>query len=300
VWRIDRFGLAVNDLDAAQRFYTEALGFSTTGLAARDGEAFAALTGMAGASAQAAVMRLGEQAIELVQFAKPGEPYPHPRAANDPWFQHLAIAVSDMDRAFARLSLFEPEPISEGGPQRLPPSTGDVTAYKFRDPDGHPLELSQAPHSLWAEPARRRDGQLTLGIDHSALAVADLDASLAFYTEGLGLRLGSPSLNQGPEQARLDGLDNPVVDIATLRTQGPGPHLELLHYRTPISPQPPRKVAVNDIAATRLVMLVDKLDRVVERAVAAGGACVSAGIVARRLLLRDPDGHLLELVDADA
>jgi catechol 2,3-dioxygenase-like lactoylglutathione lyase family enzyme len=300
VSRIDRFGLSVEDLDAAQGFYIDALGFRTVGLETRKGEAFAALTGLDDASARAAVLRLGDQTLELVEFAQRGRPYPAPRAANDPWFQHFAIAVSDMDMAFAQLWRFGQAPISSTGPQRLPPSTGDVTAYKFRDPDGHPLELSQAPQSHWARQARHPGDQPTLGIDHSALAVTDLDASLRFYVQGLGLRLGTPALNEGSEQARLDGLDDPVVDIATLTTPLRGPHLELLHYRKPKSLQSPRTFGVSDIASARLVMHTNDLDRTAEQALAAGGTRVSRGIVAtstaRRCLLRDPDAHLVELV----
>jgi catechol 2,3-dioxygenase-like lactoylglutathione lyase family enzyme len=252
------------------------------------------------ASATAAVMRLGAQTLELVQFANAGAPYPAPRAANDPWFQHFAIAVSDVDQVFAQLGRFAAQPISHGGPQRLPPSTGDVTAYKFRDPDGHPLELSQAPKGPWADQSRSPGDQPTLGIDHSALAVADLDASLQFYTFGLGLRLGPPALNQGPEQARLDGLDDPVVDIATLTTAQGGPHLELLHYRRPKSMASPVKLNADDIAATRLVMHTADLDRTTERALAAGATRRSRRIVesetSRTVLLSDPNGHLLQLI----
>ncbi len=291
--------VTVANLKAAQTFYIEALGFHMTAVETIAGEAFAALTGLAAPRARLAVMQLGAQILELTEFADPGRPYPEPRAANDPWFQHFAIAVSDMDQAFAELSRFGAEPISHGGPQRLPPSTGDVTAYKFRDPDGHPLELSHAPQNHWATDAAST-GPATLGLDHSALAVADLDASLRFYTEGLGLRLGPRALNQGPEQARLDGLDDPKVDILTLTTADSGPHLELLHYRQPRSAAPPLWPGMNDIAAARLVMRTQALDQVVERAIAAGGARISTRIVetasGRRVLLRDPDGHILDLI----
>jgi len=299
VSRIDRMSVSVANLTVAQRFYAEALGFRTVGLETREGEAFAALTGVDDARANAAMMQLGDQTLELVQFTKPGRPYPEPRAANDPWFQHFAIAVSDMDRSFAGLGGLCAQPISWGGPQRLPPSTGDVTAYKFRDPDGHPLELSHAPKSHWAGAASSTKPS-TLGIDHSALAVADLDASIHFYTQALGLRLGPPSVNQGPEQARLDGLDDPVVDIATLTTAEGGPHLELLSYRRPKSRATPLKTNVNDIAATRLAILTNALDLVLKRAMRTGATMVSRGVVdtptARRVWLRDPDGHFLELV----
>jgi catechol 2,3-dioxygenase-like lactoylglutathione lyase family enzyme len=300
VLRIDRFGLSVANLQAAQSFYMGALGFRTVSLETREGEAFAAPTGL-DACATVAVMQLGDETLELVEFTRPGRSYPEPRAANDPWFQHFALAVSDMDRAFAQLSRFAQTPISRAGPERLPPTTGDVIAYKFRDPDGHPLELSYAPKSHWARHPRHPMHQPTLGIDHSALAVADLQASIHFYTQGLGLRLGPPSLNQGPEQARLDGLDGPVVDIATLTTRETGPHLELLHYQRPKSLAPPLSFTVNDIAAARIVMHTDDVKLAAKRALAAGGTRASRGVVAsssaRRLLLRDPDGHLLELVN---
>jgi len=302
---IDRMGVTVANLAATQRFYTEALGFRTVGFETREGADFAALTDLDDARARAAAMQLGQQTLELVEFENPGQPYPEPRKANDPWFQHFAIAVSDMDGAFAQVSRFAAPPISCNGPQRLPPSTGDVTAYKFRDPDGHPLELSHAPKSHWAPKSPRAGAasspdRPTLGIDHSALAVADLDASVRFYTKGLGLRLGVPALNQGPEQGRLDGLDDPVVDIAVLTTPERGPHLELLHYRRPKTLAPPRVFSAHDIAATRLVMHTNDLDQSAARALAAGATQVSRWIVSlptsRAVLLRDPDGHFIELV----
>lgn len=235
--RIARLGLLtlnVRDLDRAASFYVDALGFRVETR-----------------TAERARLAVGSQHIELVRESG-GKPYPKPRAANDPWFQHFAIAVADTDVAYARLSRFSPEPITRGGPQLLPPSTGSVTAYKFRDPDGHPLELSFAPRSDWAHAATTDPSGLSLGIDHTALAVSDVEASVAFYTE-LGFRVGARSLNQGLEQARLDGLDGATVDIVVLLTPDAGPHLELLHYRNP-APSAPRAIAPGDLAATRTTL----------------------------------------------
>jgi catechol 2,3-dioxygenase-like lactoylglutathione lyase family enzyme len=104
-------------------------------------------------SAEVATLRLGEETLHLVRPNRLGRAYPEPQAANDPWFQHFAIAVSDAAAAFERLSRMPFTPISRGGPIQLPPSSGSVIAYKFRDPDGHPLELSQFPDDRWT---RRR------------------------------------------------------------------------------------------------------------------------------------------------
>ena len=86
-------------------------------------------------------LRLGEQEIELVGFHAVGRSFP-PVAGWSPLFQHFAIVVADMAAAYAQLRA-QPgwSAISIGGPQVLPPASGNVTAFKFRDPEGHPLEL---------------------------------------------------------------------------------------------------------------------------------------------------------------
>ena len=58
------------------------------------------------------------------------------------WFQHMAIVVNDMTDAY-QLVMANPRfrPVSRDGPVRLPDNSGGVTAFKFRDHDGHPLEL---------------------------------------------------------------------------------------------------------------------------------------------------------------
>ena len=169
--RIVRISRLVSDLDRAQAFYRDALGFRSVARGRADGATLAVLRG-GGAAAEEVVMRLGAQEIALVRLAAPCRPYPPDSRSNDLWFQHLAIVVSDMDAAYAQLSLQSGwRPISEGGPQLLPPSNGAVRAFKFRDPDGHPLEL------LWFPSGRGRavwhQGESPapfLGIDHSALA----------------------------------------------------------------------------------------------------------------------------------
>lgn len=177
----------------------------------------------------------------------------------------------------------------------LPPSTGSVVAYKFRDPDGHPLELSFIPGSAWlAEPQDNASGPC-LGIDHSALAVADLTASLAFYKDVLGFSPAGQGLNEGVEQDRLDGLGQTRLDIVALAAAEGGPHIELLHYRSP-RPAPARgPIDRDDIAATRLIVRMGAtrpVDTELE-AVKQSSKAISAAEGPR--LLQDPDGHWLEV-----
>lgn len=287
VFRILGIGLVTDDLPRARAFYVGALGFEPVASGVRTGDEVAA-PAAARASARFERLRLGAEEIELEQFDPPGRPYPEPRRADDPWFQHFAVAVGDMGAAHLSAVRGGAAAVSEGGPQTLPPRTGSVTAWKFRDPEGHPLELSSAPGSAWA---RTSGGRVFLGVDHTALAVSDLAASLDFYTR-LGLRPGERLLNQGPEQDRLDGLAGVQLDIAVLTTPEPGPHIELLHYRTPPSRNPRAGFAPNDVAATRTRFEVRGLEALLA---AAAPEVTAADAVGSRAWVRDPDGHLLEL-----
>ena len=187
--RILRISRVVSDLDRAEAFYRDGLGFRVIARGRSDQATLAALG--VGDGAVEVVMRLGAEDIALVKFAKRGRPYPRDSRSDDLWFQHLAIVVNDMDLAYVHLSSHAGWcPISEGGPQLLPPSNGAVRAFKFRDPDGHPLEL------IWFPPAHGRavwhqkvSGALFLGIDHSALCCRFYAAQPARSIATLGLRV---------------------------------------------------------------------------------------------------------------
>lgn len=261
------FRLVTADLPRLTRFYADVLGFAAEGPPAPIGAGEMTLLGLSG-QGRRQVLRLGAQTLALDAFDAPGAPYPADGNAASPWFQHLALVVDDIAAAHARLH--GAQAISDGGPQHLPASSGGVSAFKFRDPDGHPLELLQFP-AAGTPPAWRGKqamaGQIALGIDHSAISVSDVDASTSFYA-GLGLGVGRRSRNQGPEQQRLDGLRGVQVVVAPMQPAHAPPHLELLGYQVPHGAAGP-PLRANDVAAARIVWQ--------------GG---------RSALLRDPDGHL--------
>lgn len=302
--RIVRFSLTSADIDALGAFYGAALGFEPAAIDERGGPAFVRLTGIEGARARSLLLRLGTQEVELVAFTPPGRPYPPESASNDLWFQHMAIVVSDMRSAYSRLSARPGwTPITHPEPQRLPESSGGVVAFKFRDPEGHPLELLEFPpgrvSAAWQQTHRAGP---CLGIDHSAIAIADTGRSVGFYERLFGFSVAARSLNRGAEQERLDGLQDPIVEVTALApgTTGP-PHLELLCYRSP----PDGRAMIlnsNDIAATRLVLAVDDMPALMRRAAQAPIDLISLGVVSldrggSALLMRDPDGHTLCLLD---
>ena len=308
VLELRAIGLTVADLGRTERFYRDGLGFRTV---RRDGAAdpaTARLLGVENAVAERLAMRLGEEEVEFLRFRRPGRPYPRDSRSPDLWFQHFAVVVADIDAAHARLRRVGFKPITAGGPQTLPEENGRVRAFKFRDPNGHPLELLQFPpgqgRAVWQE--RARDGALFLGIDHSAIGVSATPASLAFYRDLLGMRVAYETTNRGPAQERLDGTFNAVVRITGLRPASPvGPGVEFLDYRTPpTGRRRPADARADDLAHAHLALRVADLARLLPALESAGARLASPGAVplpgggcAAQVL--DPDAHALVLEQTD-
>jgi catechol 2,3-dioxygenase-like lactoylglutathione lyase family enzyme len=284
-------------------FYIRAFGFARIEDLPKIDPGFAELIGLAKGQVRMTSLCLGNQVIALAETQPSGCSYPDDVPGWDPLFQHFAIVVSDMAAAYVNLqALHDWTAISTDGPQVLPPSSGGVTAFKFRDPEGHPLEmLAFAPD---ATPAHWgiRSGNLYLGIDHSAISVADTSRSIEFYGR-LGLARTASSLNVGREQEKLDNLLGAVVEVTALAPPMQAvPHVELLCYRGNFNR---RKLLANrnDVAATQLVFEVqcDALDAVValncDTTISSSITSESRGL---RALLRDPDGHLLSIENRTA
>jgi catechol 2,3-dioxygenase-like lactoylglutathione lyase family enzyme len=243
-------------------------------------------------------LRLGQQDIGLIGPRPMGRPYPAGIAGWSPLFQHIAIVVSDMARAYAHLSAIHGwTPISTSGPQSLPAASGGVGAFKFRDPEGHPLELIAFAPGATPVQWQRTSNNGFLGIDHSAVSVSNTSRSIAFY-ESLGLHRSGGSLNIGREQAELDDVPDAVVEVTALAPERSTPHVELLCYRGGFD-RNTRPQAANDATATRLVFKLESralVDAICSRH---HDALLSGPVFARSnvycALLRDPDGHLIGL-----
>jgi catechol 2,3-dioxygenase-like lactoylglutathione lyase family enzyme len=275
VRKLTSFGLTTPNAHQLSDFYRNALDFRLLATARRSGMNFERLMGVEG-GASVVTLGLGDEVVEFLQFDRPGRPYPKDAVSSDLCFQHFAIVVTDINAAYQRLvSAPGWTAISIDGPQQLPASSGSVTAFKFRDPDGHPLELLAFP--LDRIPPRwqsRPQGSLFLGIDHSAIGVANGADSMKFYRD-LGFRVAAHSFNSGPEQERLDAVGHAQVGVTALEPRQTTPHVELLCYRS-VTRGESSVVRGNDVAATRLVFDVD-------------GS--SAENVPQSLI--DPDGHRL-------
>ena len=244
-----RIARNVSNLDHLTTFYA-ALGFQPRG-PMQDNTTLAAMLGVA--NAKSLRLLLGSCEIELTQTDPPGAPYPRQADASARLFQHIAVLTPNIAAAVSGALAAGAVAISVDGPVQLPPDSGGAVAWKFRDPDLHPIEFLQ-----------RHD---QTGYDHSGIVVANSAIAAGFYNR-LGLHPVHDQTNTGPEQDRLDGFKGAAPHITTLRAAS-GPGLELLNYgsSTPTSAFSFAS-APADIAADRLVI---------------------TGL--RPGLLRDPDGH---------
>ncbi|ACC81587.1 VOC family protein [Nostoc punctiforme] len=309
VQRIRAIGLTVTNCDRSLNFYTQALTFELVSDITVEGQDYNDLEGVTGAKIRIVTLRLGDELIELMEYLNiKGKPIPSDSQSNDLWFQHLAIVVSDMDRAYTHLRSFPIEPISVA-PQTIPPSneaSGGVRAFKFKDPDGHDLELIWFPLDKGKDKWHQNDHRLFLGIDHSAIAISNTEQSLHFYRALLGMQVDSRSLNWRATQTRLDDLPGAEVRITALRPVQDGVGIELLDYIVPGKGRfIPSDWKSCDIAKVQIELVVNNLEQLVDKLQQNGVQFVSSRIVqfsdrsfsySKGCLVKDPDGHAILLV----
>ncbi len=309
VQRIRNFGLTVSDVEGSGDFYRQALGFEPVSDITVEGEGYSDLEGVAEAKIRIVTLQLGDERISLRQYLNiQGKPIPHDSQSNDLWFQHLAIAVSDMDRAYAHLTAFPIVSISST-PQTIPSdnqASAGIRAFKFQDPDRHPLELIWFPPDKGQAKWHQRDDRLFLGIDHSAIAISNTEQSLQFYRDLLGMQIAGGSLNHGETQANLDGLAQAKVRVTPLQPVQGGVGIELLDYLVPPHNRPiPSDWKSCDIASVQIELVVSDIELTVDMLRKNGVEFVSSRVVEFKdrscpyrqgCLIKDPDGHGMLLV----
>jgi catechol 2,3-dioxygenase-like lactoylglutathione lyase family enzyme len=142
------------------------------------------------------------------------------------------------------------------------------------------------------------------GIHHVGITVRDLEASIRFYHDVLGLEFASePSPRfEGPELAR--GVGVPGAALRLVSFQAGGTILELLEYAGPPS-ETTEPLSSNNLGASHLAFLVDGIEARKAELEAEGVEfysdvnVVDEGVLAgwRWVYFEDPDGYPLELVE---
>ncbi|HEX6434436.1 MAG TPA: VOC family protein, partial [Gemmatimonadales bacterium] len=196
-------------------------------------------------------------------------------------------------------------------PQRLPrtiPPAAGIRAFYFKDPDGHPLEVLQFPPDKGDPKWHRGDDRLFLGIDHTAIVVKNTGESLTFYRDVLGLRVAGESMNFGIEQERLNNVPGARLHITALRASG-GPGIEFLEYLAPADGRSyPATARPNDLVHWQTTVLVPDAASAADVVRRGRFPVLSPGPVQlpdarlgfrEGILVRDPDGHAVQLAEAE-
>ncbi|OGN82745.1 MAG: hypothetical protein A2X23_09140 [Chloroflexi bacterium GWC2_73_18] len=147
------------------------------------------------------------------------------------------------------------------------------------------------------------DGRVS-GFFHGGVTVSDLDRSLAFYRDALGLAIQVERLATDDYLRQIHGLPFTAVRMAFLAVPGSPTMVELLQYRG--LPSTPARTQPSDPGTGHLCLYVDDLDALDARLRAAGyharspaPVTVTAGpnIGSRVVYFEDPDGYPVELLE---
>ncbi len=143
---------------------------------------------------------------------------------------------------------------------------------------------------------------ITKSLSHAIHAVDDLDTTLAFYRNVFGIN-GNPQDFANPAVPLLTNAPGVTLRMSMLSLPG-GMRFELTHFKG--LERKPAQAKYTDPGAASLVMYVRDIDALVANAkkanapiVTTGGApveIVTAKGKTRSIILRDPDGFFLQLV----
>ncbi|WP_019501173.1 VOC family protein [Pseudanabaena sp. PCC 6802] len=309
VTAVDSVGITVSDMDKAVEFYSQVLAFRKISDVEVWGNEYEHLQGLFGIRMRVVRMQLGDEFIELTEYLTPkGNPIPIDSRSHDRWFQHMAIVVSDMDKAYQHLRRFKVQH-SSTAPQTIPNSNAvaaGIRAFYFKDPDGHNLEIIYFPPGKGDPKWQQASERLFLGIDHTAIVVANTGTSLRFYRDLLGMRLAGESENFGTEQEHLNNVFGAKLRISGLRAPT-GLGVEFLDYLTPRDGRPlPLDARPNDLFHWQTTLIVKDAAAIAKKLRAANTAFISPSVVElpgktlgfqRGFIVRDPDGHAIRIVE---
>jgi len=304
---VESVGMTVSDMDRSVAFYS-ALAFQKVSDVEVLGEQYEHLEGVFGARMRVVRMQLGNEYLDLTEYLAPrGRPIPADSRSNDLWFQHIAIVVRNMDQAFEKLRTLKVQFVSTG-PQTLPPSikaAAGIKAFYFRDPDQHNLEIIYFPPGKGDPRWQEKTDNLFLGIDHTAIGIANTESSLRFYRDVLGLRKAGETENFGTEQEHLNQVFGAHLQITGMRAAS-GPGIEFLEYLTPRDGRPrPVDSKANDLLHWQTTVVASDVDALASKLREAHVRFVSSSVVvmtkekagfSKGALVSDPDGHHLLLI----
>lgn len=138
-------------------------------------------------------------------------------------------------------------------------------------------------------------------VNHTSFTVSDLDRSIQFYTEALGMRLLSISERDVAFSEQVTGIPGAHLRIAYV--EAAGYRIELIQYLAP----PGEKIDTRtcNVGSAHIAFNVDNLQRMVDEMSATGVKFISPPRTiplgpnqgGKAVYLEDPDNNTLELIE---
>ena len=117
---------------------------------------------------------------------------------------------------------------------------------------------------------------MILGMDHTGFIVKDIDKSVAFFKEVIGLEVAREIEREGDAPSQLLGYDDMHYKAALLNMGG-GHKLELIQYMNPEPSDRPTEER-NVLGASHLAFMVDDMQTTFERIISSGGQKLNAPV----------------------
>ena len=137
-------------------------------------------------------------------------------------------------------------------------------------------------------------------IRHTGIVVSDMQASLHFYRDLLGLEVWADFKDDSQMVGEVTGVPGANIWMIKLKAED-GVSIELLQYLSHPRPVPEPRRAY-DVGCNHVALQVDDLDALHEKMVAEGiefnvAPTISSEGFAKITYCRDPEGVLVELVE---
>ncbi len=304
---VEKVTITVSDVDKIKLFYINVFSAKEISTSLFKKNELSELFNINDATAEVktVLLQIGNESVELQSFKGKNlssAPIPEDSKSNDLWFQHIAIVVPNMQKAFETIHQKMAVFVSTA-PQTLPaylPAAAGISAFYFRDPDGHNLEVINFPKGK-GNPKWQLDTTVTFtGIDHTAIGVSNTDAQYKFYKEILGMDIAGHSENYGTEQEHLNQVFGARLWITGMKAPK-GFGVEFLQYLAPPGGRKyPLDSHVYDLWHWHTTVKVNDIDTVYKKCISAKCKFISKGIVmmhhkdisyTKAFLVRDADGH---------
>ena len=304
---VEKVTVTVNDLKVSVPFYENLLGFKKVRENTISGQALNRLVGIDNPklTLNTVTLRLGEEEIELQEFVDEEHvnQIPIDSKSNDLWFQHIAIVVSDMEKAYKKLWEYGVTHVSTS-PQELPEyitAAAGIKAFYFQDPDQHNLELIYFPKDKGNVKWQKSRDRLFLGIDHTAIGIGKTKKATFFYENIVGLKTMGHSENYGSEQEHLNQVFGARLWISGLQAKK-GIGVEFLEYIAPPGGRTyPDTSRPTDIWHWHTTIKVAHIELIYKSLLEQNANFISNGIVAlegkNQFMVRDVDGHALLITE---